>query len=80
MNTKVERESLKTGDEVWKHGAGYSGPGEVVVAFNGKDGHRRFVVSHQIAGGDGEFFHIYGEGQLTLVPPKEAHDEESAGS
>lgn len=57
-----------TGDKVWKHGAGYSGPGEVVIGFLGQDGHVRYVVSHRIAEGEGEFFHIYGEGQLTKVP------------
>jgi len=56
------------GEEVWKHGAGYSGPGVVVVSWRGRDGHVRYVVAHQIADGEGEFFHIYGESQLTRLP------------
>lgn len=61
------------GDHVWKHGAGYQGPGTVITAFIGRDEHTRYVVAHQIEGGKGEFYHIYGEGQLTLIP-KEASD------
>jgi hypothetical protein len=56
------------GEKVWKHGAGYSGPGEVAVSWRGKDGHVRYVVEHQIEGGEGWFFHVYGESQLTRLP------------
>jgi hypothetical protein len=56
---------FRAGDSVYKSGAGYAGPGEVVVAFLGKDGHPRYVVAHRIEGGRGEFYHIYGEAQLS---------------
>lgn len=52
---------------VQKHGAGYSGPGIVACSWRGQDGHIRYVVEHQIAGGKGWFYHIYGEGQLTRI-------------
>jgi hypothetical protein len=58
-----------TGDRVYKHGAGYSGPGEVVTGFLGGDGHPRYVVGHRISDGRGEFFHIYSEAQLSAYGP-----------
>jgi len=57
-----------TGDRVLKQGSGYSGPGEVVVSFLGADDHPRYVIAHKIQGGRGEFYHIYGEGQLARLP------------
>lgn len=56
------------GEGVWKHGAGYSGPGKVECSWRGADGHVRYVVEHRIAEGEGQFYHIYGEGQLTRLP------------
>lgn len=56
------------GEKVWKHGAAYDGPGEVACSWRGKDGHVRYVVEHQIAGGEGWFYHVYGESQLTRLP------------
>lgn len=59
---------FNAGDTVYKTGAGYSGPGMVMASFRGVDGHWRYVVSHVIEGGDGTFYHIYGEGQLSKHP------------
>lgn len=59
------------GCTVWKSGAGYCGPGKVMCCFLGDDWHWRVVVAHQIAGGQGQFFHIYGWGQLRPNPADE---------
>lgn len=61
----------KTGDPVYKSGAGYSGPGVVRTCFLGADWHWRIVVEHTIAGGQGQFYHIYGYGQLRANPADE---------
>jgi len=55
---------FRTGEFVTKTGTGYSGPGIVVTVFEGLDHHWRYVVMHRIDGGQGEFYHIYREGQL----------------
>jgi hypothetical protein len=63
------------GDHVQKQGAGYSGPGVVVAAFPGvDDNHPRYVVGHRVQGGRGVFYHIYGEGQLSILPAEEEDD------
>jgi hypothetical protein len=62
------------GDPVQKQGAGYSGPGMIVAAFQGVDGHPRYVVAHRVQGGRGVFYHIYGEGQLDIRPAEEEDD------
>lgn len=59
---------FEDGTEVYKQGAGYSGPGTVACSWRAKDGHIRYVVAHFIKDGEGEFFHIYGEGQLVRMP------------
>lgn len=64
---------FRTGDRVMKNGAGYNGPGEVVVGFLGKDGHPRYVVAHNIEGGRGEFYHIYSEAQLSAFLTRKDH-------
>lgn len=63
--------NFPVGSKVWKRGAGYSGPGEVVAAFTGRDGHYRYVVAHTIEAGSGDFYHIYGAGQLTRIMRRE---------
>lgn len=59
---------FEAGATVYKTGAGYSGPGVVMIAFVGFDNHWRYVVAHTIGGGRGQFYHIYGQGQLTARP------------
>lgn len=61
--TRVNPERRKV-TKVAKTAKGYSGPGEVVVEFRTKAGEPRFVVAHQIAEGEGEFFHIYSEREI----------------
>lgn len=58
---------FEEGCKVWKHGAGYEGPGKVELSWRGRDGHVRYVVAHTIAGGHGVFYHVYGESQLTRI-------------
>jgi hypothetical protein len=56
------------GDRVYKRGAGYEGPGEVVAVFKTWMGDYRYVVGHRVAGGRGQFYHIYSAKQLTKDP------------
>jgi hypothetical protein len=57
---------MKIGDWVWKSGgeAGYSGAGKIVATFKNWMGQPRYVVEHQIEGGRGFFYHIYGPKEL----------------
>ena len=55
------------GDLVFKWTGDYTGPGTVrSIGKNGK-GQYRYVVGHVIAGGTGEFLHIYAEGNLRAI-------------
>ncbi len=55
------------GDTVFKWTGDYTGPGIVRgVSQNGK-GQWRYIVGHTVAGGQGEFLHIYSEGNLRAV-------------
>lgn len=56
------------GDAVYKRGAGYEGPGEVVAVFKTWMGDYRYVVSHRLAGGRGYLYHIYAAKQLERDP------------
>jgi hypothetical protein len=67
----------RRGDRVYKSGSGYSGPGTVMCCFLGDDWHWRLVVEHQIGGGQGHFYHIYGRAQLRMEPERE-HGEVTA--
>lgn len=62
---------FEDGAPVYKTGSGYSGPGRVATCFLGRDWHWRVVVEHRIEGGQGEFYHIYGWGQLRVNPAEE---------
>jgi hypothetical protein len=64
MEETAETPKFEEGDPIRKSGAGYSGPGMVMAAFMGIDGHWRYVVGHRIENGLGVFYHIYGEAQL----------------
>lgn len=57
---------MNVGDKVWKEGGpnGYSGPGIIVAKFKNFAGQDRYVVAHVIAGGRGEFMHIYSEKEI----------------
>jgi hypothetical protein len=60
------------GAKVWKIGAsgGYEGPGEIVAIFKNWMGQERYVVAHQIGGGNGYFYHIYSKKELELMDDK----------
>jgi hypothetical protein len=58
---------FKTGDQVWKIGGDYGGPGIVRGRFFNGAGQERFVVAHKIDGGFGQFLHIYSERNLVLA-------------
>lgn len=74
--TKVDPERRT----VTKRGS-YTGPGEVVITFANKKGERRFVVAHQIAGGEGEFYHIYSEREIKddVVQPSDPSAQAAQG-
>jgi hypothetical protein len=59
---------FKVGDAVVKATGDYTGPGIVEEALLLSDGRERYVVSHEVLGGDGTFLHIYGPNNLALVP------------
>jgi hypothetical protein len=59
MNQKFE-----IGQHVYKWTGDYRGPG-IVRGIAGLDnGKLRYLVGHAIAGGEGEFLHVYAEGNL----------------
>lgn len=68
QGTKVDH-FYAIGDKVWKGGAHYRGPGIIVAYFPGLDPQStlHYIVAHQIAGGDGYFYHIYTSLQLTQM-------------
>lgn len=59
---------FEIGETVYKHGIGYSGPGRVFGVFLGEDKLFRYVIGHQIAGGQGWFYHIYDAKQFENYP------------
>ena len=60
------------GDRVEKIGGRYGGPGRVVgVAADFDDGHVLYNVAHRIAGGRGEFVHVYPAANLRLLTSDE---------
>jgi hypothetical protein len=59
-------EKFKVGDEVYKAGTGYEGPGKVVATFKSWMGDGRYVVAHKIDGGRGFFYHTYSAKELFL--------------
>lgn len=60
---------FRVGQEVYKTGTTYSGPGIVRCVYLSADGKPRYVVGHKIKGGEGEFQHVYTE---NLLAPKDA--------
>lgn len=60
------RSLMTWGQAVFKTGTGYTGPGFVRGHILTDTGELRIVVGHRIAGGDGEFFHVYIPKQLEL--------------
>lgn len=65
----VESLMYAIGAKVWKGGAHYSGPGQVVSFFFGLDPQNtvHYIVAHNIDGGTGYFYHVYTSAQLTVV-------------
>lgn len=58
---------FQIGDAVFKWTGDYTGPGIVrgiSILGNGK---LRYLVGHRIEGGDGEFLHVYAEGNLRPI-------------
>lgn len=61
-------EPFAIGDPVEKIGGRYGGPGKVVgIADEFADGHRLYLVAHRIAGGFGEFVHVYPASNLQPI-------------
>lgn len=59
------------GDRVEKIGGRYGGPGRVVsVSDDLGDGYRLYGVAHRIAGGFGEFIHVYPARVLRALTPE----------
>lgn len=52
---------------VYKHTGNYGGPGIVRGIANDDGQPLRYLVGHTIAGGFGEFFHVYAEGNLREI-------------
>lgn len=63
---------FESGDVVYKHGTGYSGPGKVFGTFVAADGNWRYIIGHKIEGGQGWFYHIYGASQFEAQYDEEA--------
>lgn len=59
------------GDIVEKVGGRYGGPGRIAgIADEFADGHVLYLVAHKIAGGFGEFTHVYPATNLKLLTPE----------
>lgn len=59
------------GDHVEKVSGRYGGPGRVVgISDDLGDGHFLYLVAHRIAGGFGEFVHVYPAALLRPVNPE----------
>ncbi|MEY9235349.1 hypothetical protein ABIF78_007672 [Bradyrhizobium japonicum] len=66
---------FEIGDRVMKWTGDYTGPGIVRGICRTGGDKLRYLVGHQIAGGTGEFLHIYASGNLTKI-----EDEDDGGS
>ena len=63
---------FREGDHVEKYKGDYGGPGVIRKVIDHPNGTVRYTVAHAIAGGFGEFWHIYSAEQLRLDPNNEA--------
>lgn len=59
-------------------GVGYAGPGYVRGLALSEHGAPRVLVGHVIAGGQGEFFHVYTPGQISVAPVAAKGDSDGA--
>lgn len=55
---------FEIGQTVFKHTGDYTGPGVVRGISTLANGKLRYLVGHRIEGGDGEFLHVYAQGNL----------------
>jgi hypothetical protein len=67
---------FEVGDRVEKWTGDYTGPGIVRGICRIGNDKVRYLVGHQIAGGTGEFLHIYAVGNLRKL---ESRDDTSTG-
>ena len=58
-------------DHVFKWTGDYTGPGIVRGIAMLPNGKVRYLVGHKIEGGDGEFLHVFAEGNLRPHCPKQ---------
>jgi len=59
------------GDQVEKVGGRYGGPGRIVgISDDLGGGHVLYLVAHRIAGGYGEFTHVYPAANLRPHPER----------
>ncbi len=69
MTAETTQTKFQVGDSVFKWTGDYTGPGIVRgIAFLG-NGKARYLVGHQIKGGEGELLHTYAEGNLRVGEP-----------
>lgn len=52
------------GERVFKTTGDYTGPGFVRGITTLPNGKTRYLVGHKVEGGEGEFLHVYAEGNL----------------
>ena len=64
---------FKIGDAVFKHTGDYTGPGIVRGVTVLPGGKLRYLVGHVIEGGEGEFLHIYNQGNLRTTREQYDH-------
>lgn len=70
---------LAIGDPVEKIGGRYGGPGRIVgKSYAFEDGHVLYLVAHRIAGGFGEFVHVYPASNLKRIDPEGGANESAA--
>jgi len=80
MSTDVK---FQIGDRVYKWTGDYGGPGTVRGIAKLNNGKVRYLVGHKIEGGEGEFLHVYAEGNLRelnatpLAPEQDGSDANS---
>lgn len=65
---------FQIGETVFKWTGDYTGPGVVRGASRLPNGKLRYLVGHKIEGGEGEFLHVYAEGNLRSIDDHE-HDK-----
>jgi hypothetical protein len=70
---------FQIGDAVFKWTGDYTGPGIVRGVCVFPNGKVRYLVGHKIEGGEGEFLHIYAEGNLRRHPDLPARVKEYLG-